>query len=298
MPKAIARAARVVYAEAVKHNPDDPMGRVNLGNILQALGEMTAARAEYDAALALDPAQREAHRGLAQLSSAIGDEPAAERHRGLAFRDRPVTVLPYRGAAEPVPLLVLVSARDGNLAYETIIDEDVFETIVLVAEFFDETTALPRHRLILNAIGEADLCSGALARAQSVVAKSAAPVVNQPDAVRVTGRSGNAERLGGLPRRARAEDPRIAPGWHRCRRPDRGRLRVSAADPGAGLPYGAAFRRNPLARYARRRRRRPAGRVADGDRISRRPRCGRQGAQIPGDVRRWPALSAASRHFR
>jgi hypothetical protein len=193
------RAARLVYAEAVKHNPDDPMGRVNLANILQGLGEIEDAQREYAAALALDPALREAHRGLAQLLSAAGDEAGAERHRILAFRDRPVTALPYRGAAAPVPLLVLVSARDGNLAYETIIDDSVFATTVLVAEFFEPEMLLPAHRLILNAIGEADLCGEALDRARAVVARSTAPVVNQPAAVLSTGRSGNAQRLGGLP---------------------------------------------------------------------------------------------------
>jgi lipoprotein NlpI len=192
------RAARLIYAEAVKYHPDDPMGRVNLANVLQALGETAAAQEEYQAVLALDPAHREAHRGLAQLLSGPGREAAAERHRELAFRGKPVTVLPYRGTAAPVPLLVLVSARDGNLAYETLVDEAVFETSVLVAEFFDAGASLPPHRLILNAIGEADLCGPALDRACEIVRRSAAPVVNRPDAVQATGRSGNAQRLAGL----------------------------------------------------------------------------------------------------
>ena len=192
------RAARLTYAEAVKHNPDDPMGRVNLANMLLSLGEAPAARAQYEAALVLDPDQREAHRGLAQLLSADGDEAAADRHRALAFRGRPLTALPYRGKGRPVPLLVLVSARDGNLAYETVIDDQVFEATVLVAEFDEPGLKLPPHRLILNAIGEADLCQAALEGAARVVARSRAPVINKPAAVRVTGRSGNAERLGGL----------------------------------------------------------------------------------------------------
>ena len=192
------RAARLTHAEAVKHNPDDPMGRVNLANMLLSLGEGPAARQQYEAALVLDPDQREAHRGLAQLLSAEGDESAAERHRALAFRGRPLIALPYRGKGRPVPLLVLVSARDGNLAYETVIDDQVFEATVLVAEFDEPGLDLPPHRLILNAIGEADLCQAALEGAARVVARSRAPVINHPAAVCVTGRSGNAERLGGL----------------------------------------------------------------------------------------------------
>jgi Tetratricopeptide repeat len=192
------RAARLIYAEAVKHNPDDPMGRVNLANMLLALGEGAAAREHYAAALTLDPALREAHRGLAQLLSGEGDEKAAEQHRAKAYRGRPFTVLPTRRVGRPVPLLVLVSARDGNIAYETVIDDSVFEATIMVAEFDEPGMALPPHRLILNAIGEADLCQAALDGAARVVARSRAPVINKPDAVRVTGRSGNADRLGGL----------------------------------------------------------------------------------------------------
>ncbi len=192
------RAARLTYAEAVKHNPDDSMGRVNLANMLLSLGEGPAAREQYQAALALDPDQREAHRGLAQLLSAEGDEPSADHHRACAYRGRPLTVLPYRGKGRPVPLLVLVSARDGNLAYETVIDDAIFAVTVLVAEFDEPGLKLPPHRLILNAIGEADLCRAALDGAARVVARSKAPVINKPAAVRVTGRSGNADRLGGL----------------------------------------------------------------------------------------------------
>ncbi len=192
------RAARLIYAEAVKHNPDDPMGRVNLANMLLALDEGPAARAQYQAALALDPTLREAHRGLAQLLSGEGDEAGAEQHRAQAYRGRPFTVLPTRRVGRLVPLLVLVSARDGNLAYETVIDDTAFAATVMVAEFDEPGLALPPHQLILNAIGEADLCQAALDGAARVVARSTAPVINQPDAVRVTGRSGNAERLGGL----------------------------------------------------------------------------------------------------
>jgi Flp pilus assembly protein TadD len=193
------KAARLVYAEAVKHNPDDTMGHVNLANVLQAQGEIDAARAAYGAALALDPGLREAHRGLAQLLSAEDDEAAAERHRALAFGGKPLTALPYHGAVEPVPLLVLVSARDGNLAYETIVDGSVFGTTVLVAEYFEDRMALPLHRAILNAIGEADLCRPALDRAGAVVGRSGAPIVNRPEAVLETGRGGTARRLRGLP---------------------------------------------------------------------------------------------------
>jgi glutathione synthase/RimK-type ligase-like ATP-grasp enzyme len=54
---------------------------------------------------------------------------------------------------------------------------------------------LPAHALIVNAVGDADLCDIALARAEEIVARSAAPVINPPARVRLTGRAENARRL-------------------------------------------------------------------------------------------------------
>jgi glutathione synthase/RimK-type ligase-like ATP-grasp enzyme len=47
----------------------------------------------------------------------------------------------------------------------------------------------------VNAVGDADLCDIALARAEEIVARSAAPVINSPARVRLTGRAENARRL-------------------------------------------------------------------------------------------------------
>jgi hypothetical protein len=52
---------------------------------------------------------------------------------------------------------------------------------------------------VFNAIGDADLAAPALAAARSLLAHTAAPVINAPAAVAVTGRSDNAQRLAGIP---------------------------------------------------------------------------------------------------
>lgn len=70
---------------------------------------------------------------------------------------------------------------------------------MLVPEFYDLTQPLPRHQLIFNAIGDADLSREALLAAQSVAALSSAPVLNAPAAVMATGRADNARRLARLP---------------------------------------------------------------------------------------------------
>jgi hypothetical protein len=58
---------------------------------------------------------------------------------------------------------------------------------------------LPPHQLIFNAIGDADLCEPALDAAVRLVARTTAPLINDPRAVLKTGRIGNSLRLGGVP---------------------------------------------------------------------------------------------------
>lgn len=192
-------AARLAYEEAVKHHPDMAMARINLGNALLDDGQHAAARAHYEAALRLAPDDPDAHQGMANLLQDLGDEAAAERHRQASYRARSITNLPYRGDGRPCRILLLVSARGGNVPTRYLLDDRVFETSVLVVESAAASHPLPPHDLAFNAIGDADLCAPALDRAQAVLARSDAPVINPPEQVRLTGRAANAARLAGLP---------------------------------------------------------------------------------------------------
>jgi glutathione synthase/RimK-type ligase-like ATP-grasp enzyme len=192
-------AARRAYAEAVARHPGQPMGHVNLGNLLREAGELDAARAQYEAALGLAPDHPEAHQGLALLLLEHGEEEAALAHQRAGFRQGAVTVLPYRGAAEPVPVLLLISAARGNAPFQGLLDDRVFLVTVIVAEAFGEEEPLPPHRLVINAIGDADLCGAALRSAERIAARSPHPVINAPAAVRRTGRAENAVRLAAVP---------------------------------------------------------------------------------------------------
>ncbi len=192
-------AARTAYAEAVARHPDQPMARVNLANLLREQGEGEAARGHYQAALDLAPDHPEAHQGLALLLLEAGEEEAARAHQRAGFKDRAERVLPYLGSAEPVPVLLLVSAARGNAPFQALLDPEVFLVTVIVAEFFDGARPLPPHRLVVNAIGDADLCAEALRSACGIIARSQAPVLNAPAAVLATGRADNAARLGAIP---------------------------------------------------------------------------------------------------
>jgi hypothetical protein len=192
-------AARTAYSEAVARHPAQPMARVNLANLLREQGDLEGARTQYQAALELAPDHPEAHQGLALLLLEAGEEEAARAHQRAGFRNGAMTVLPYLGSAEPVPVLLLVSAARGNAPFQALLDNRTYLVTVLVAEHFDPTQPLPEHRLVVNAIGDADLCAAALGSAASIMARSKAPVLNAPAAVLATGRADNAARLAAIP---------------------------------------------------------------------------------------------------
>jgi hypothetical protein len=192
-------AARSLLGEAVRHHPDNPTGHVNLANLLLLLGEHHEARAHFEAALHIDSGHVHAHRGMGNLLAELGDAAGARRHRDKGFRDHFLTTLPYAGDAPPVRVLLLVSAVGGNTPTASLLDEAVFQTTVLVTEYYDPNIPLPPHDLVFNSIGDADICREGLETACSILARTSRPVINHPWAVLKTGRASNVERLRGLP---------------------------------------------------------------------------------------------------
>ena len=98
----------------------------------------------------------------------------------MGFESRPVVALPYRGERPPVSLLLLAASAGGNIPMRHFLDDRVFQTFLVFVEFYDPATPLPPHRIVFNAIGDADLAAPALAAAQSVLALTTAPVINAP----------------------------------------------------------------------------------------------------------------------
>jgi glutathione synthase/RimK-type ligase-like ATP-grasp enzyme len=201
-------AARSIYGKIVHLWPQDPIGHINLGNILCEDGDLALAEQHFLAAIAIRPDAVDAHRGLAQLLSDRGEISAAGRHWRLSFPEQAITTQPYRGAATAVPVLLLISSKGGNIPTRNILDTRIFFVAVLYAEYYKSGLPLPPHALIFNAIGDADLCTDALAIADAIVARSGAPVINQPARVLGTGRAANAACLATVPG-VRAPDIRV-----------------------------------------------------------------------------------------
>jgi hypothetical protein len=191
-------AAVTAYRQAAEQHPDNPAALVNLANILVDDGKGEEARALCESALAVDPAQADAHRVLARTLSALGMDEEAEPHWRRAFDGRGIVERPYRGRGEAPRVLLIVSVKSGNIPTQLLLDDRLFEVVAIYAEYFDPRAALPDHDVVFNAIGDADLCGKGLAAAQDIVGRSHAPVINPPSIVVPTGRQQIAQRLAAL----------------------------------------------------------------------------------------------------
>ena len=180
------RAAVTAFSAALAYHPGEAAAHVYLGNVQMYRNELAEAEKSYLSALQLNENFPEAHQGLASIYQRQGCWHKAALHRRLGFEDRAVSHLSCRAQGTPVPLLVLASARDGNIPWRLLIDRDVFDTTIVAVEYFDG--ALPVHRIVFNAIGDADLCRDELEKAALLLEKTAAPVINHPKAVLETGR--------------------------------------------------------------------------------------------------------------
>ena len=187
-------AARTAYHQAVRCHPSNPIGHVNLANLLTEDGDYGAARDHFRTALGLEPYLPEADQGLARVFAALADE-RAETHFHKGFAGHSTLHMGYRGVGPAVPVLALASVRLGNMPIRQWLDDRIFDVTVVHVEYWDDSTPLPPHALIVNLVGDADLCAEALERADVLFARSAAPALNAPTRVSSTRRAENARRL-------------------------------------------------------------------------------------------------------
>jgi glutathione synthase/RimK-type ligase-like ATP-grasp enzyme len=107
--------------------------------------------------------------------------------------------LPYRGAQQPIKVLLLLATTTGNVPTHRFLTNLLFERILVATEYYEPGMALPAHHLVFNAVGEADTSEQALAGATAVLANTKRPVINPPSAVQGTSRRAIAERLAAVP---------------------------------------------------------------------------------------------------
>lgn len=101
-------AARPYFVAAASAHPGDPMGHVNLGQLYTETGELANAAAHFNAALGMRPDHFYALLGLGTLFEKTGDRTNADAFFARAFAKPYIWTFPYRGAGEPIRVLMLV----------------------------------------------------------------------------------------------------------------------------------------------------------------------------------------------
>ncbi|MGC9271212.1 hypothetical protein [Acidiphilium sp.] len=191
-------AAMTAFRRAILVRPGDARGYLGIAALSADAGDTMTARHYFNIAINLEPANHLGYQGLCRLDPA-SDLTLDHWHHG--FAGNAVTRMRHRGAGAGVALLLLVSARGGNIPTAPWIDDRIFAVTAIFAEFFDPAAPLPPHEVIVNAIGDADLCIEALQAAEAIVARCApgTPIINHPAKVRATGRVAIAARLRAIP---------------------------------------------------------------------------------------------------
>jgi len=192
-------SARIVLAQAVARHANSSPAYGALGGVLLELNDINGAREAFLASLRSNPVQRKAWAGLGVVSERSGDLEAADRAWHEAFRGGGPAISTYRGSEEPVRVLLLRSAVDGNVPLKAVLDDRIFVWITLFVESFQEGMILPPHAVVFNLVGNADLRTRALDKAEAVLHATTAPVINHPARVRETGRVQIADRLRDIP---------------------------------------------------------------------------------------------------
>jgi glutathione synthase/RimK-type ligase-like ATP-grasp enzyme len=211
-------AARSAFQQALCIAPCHPLALTGLGNALEEAEDLAAAKACFAQALDAAPDLIPAHQGLARCLLALG-EAGAEPHLAAGFAGR--AILPPRHVAPGARrLLLLVSARGGNVPCGSWVERKAFAVTTVIPEFLAAGVPLPPHDLVLNAMGDAECCAAGLDAARRMLTQTDVRVINSPKNVLRTGRERNATRLAGIPglrvpRTVRVRRDDLLSGWDR-----------------------------------------------------------------------------------
>jgi Flp pilus assembly protein TadD len=193
------RGAYTVLTETVRRHPDSGEAHTSLGSVLLELEDLAGALRAFEHALRIDATLQRPWVGLGIAYERAGDLENADRAWRNAYRERGPAASTYRGEGDPIRVLQLRSVVGGNVPLDPVFYNGAFQVYTLFIESYDASMQLPTHDIVVNFVGDADLRTRALAKAEEALRATHAPAINLPARVRSTGRADVAERLRAIP---------------------------------------------------------------------------------------------------
>jgi len=177
----------------------------DLASLYLAVGMLDAAEhhakavlAEPDLGAADDVLFAMAAQTLASVAQARGEAQAAEAWLDQAYSRR--SLFRQRVGDCSFTSLVLVSRRQGNIAYRNLLPPLRSDCLVWYMEHarLEQAAELPPYAVVLNAIGDPDVAMASDALVEAFTATCGKPVLNPPARIRATFRHGLRETLARL----------------------------------------------------------------------------------------------------
>ena len=161
---------------------------LNLGSLYFLKKDFAQAATWYQASLAVNPDQVEAHRSMASILLDAGKPDEAQRHRDIAYRRQSIFI---SMAPEPKrTVLVLWAAGKGNVPVEHLIPLRTNNRITWMMEYatHQQLEMLPPYDIVFNAIGDQDAAGPTVTPVAWFMGICRKSVLNLPGAIASTSR--------------------------------------------------------------------------------------------------------------
>ena len=190
-----------VRNELLHRYPNDATAISYFADMILLSGDVDTAHTFYARALALAPHHTLVHRGLAEVMRRRGCLAEAEQHTIAASEAQAYFPRQFRGAGDPIPMLLFVSETEQceSSFADRITDEATFLVTKCIVERIEPEMSLPAHAIVLNGISDADRSPGALVQLECLLSQTDAPIINPPKLVAATSRTHMVERLKHIP---------------------------------------------------------------------------------------------------
>jgi tetratricopeptide (TPR) repeat protein len=190
---------RELLCAALASDPSLALAHAALGNLLVREERFAEALVAYRRAIALEPGVAVFHLAAAELAYVLGDEPAANRHRGDALARGRLFEEPQHEGMQSI----LVLAADGpwpvNVPLDLIVDhERIALHRLYLGDAAPHAEKLPRFDLVFNAMSEYEAFGRQILAAQRFVDSATVPVINAPRRLADTARPRLREALRGV----------------------------------------------------------------------------------------------------